>query len=43
MNAKSRESIPLLILGGGAVVSELYLPALAQLGWTDVCWVAIGR
>ena len=40
MNAKSRESIPLLILGGGAVVSELYLPALAQLGWTDVCWVA---
>ncbi len=24
----------LLVLGGGAVVTELYLPALARLGWT---------
>jgi nucleoside-diphosphate-sugar epimerase/predicted dehydrogenase len=35
-DAKREEQGPkLLILGGGAVVRELYLPALQRLGWTD--------
>jgi predicted dehydrogenase/nucleoside-diphosphate-sugar epimerase len=29
-----------LVLGGGAVVAEFYLPALSQLGWLDDVWVA---
>ena len=29
-----------LILGGGAVVAEFYLPALSALGWLDDVWVA---
>ncbi|MDB6139803.1 MAG: hypothetical protein JWO94_2875 [Verrucomicrobiaceae bacterium] len=29
------EPLRLLIVGGGAVVSDLYLPALARMGWTD--------
>ena len=40
MSDGSRGALPLLIVGGGAVVSELYLPALARLGWIDACWVA---
>jgi predicted dehydrogenase/nucleoside-diphosphate-sugar epimerase len=30
----------LLILGGGAVVKELHIPALARLGWTKHCLCA---
>jgi predicted dehydrogenase/nucleoside-diphosphate-sugar epimerase len=29
-----------LILGGGAVVAEFYLPALSALGWLQEVWVA---
>jgi predicted dehydrogenase/nucleoside-diphosphate-sugar epimerase len=29
-----------LVLGGGAVVAEFHLPALAALGWLDDVWVA---
>jgi nucleoside-diphosphate-sugar epimerase/predicted dehydrogenase len=29
-----------LVLGGGAVVAEFYLPAFSALGWLDDVWVA---
>ena len=35
MSRREAQGPKLLILGGGAVVRELYLPALQRLGWTD--------
>jgi nucleoside-diphosphate-sugar epimerase/predicted dehydrogenase len=35
MSRRTEEGPKLLILGGGAVVRELYLPALQRLGWID--------
>ena len=35
MSGREEQGPKLLILGGGAVVRELYLPALQRLGWTD--------
>jgi nucleoside-diphosphate-sugar epimerase/predicted dehydrogenase len=35
MSMREEEGPKLLILGGGAVVRELYLPALQRLGWID--------
>ena len=39
MTTAARE-LKYLVLGGGAVVAEFYLPALSGLGWLNDVWVA---
>jgi predicted dehydrogenase/nucleoside-diphosphate-sugar epimerase len=40
MSSPPRERSRFLVLGGGAVVAEFYLPALMALGWIGDGWVA---
>ena len=39
MTGANGDRLRCVLLGGGAVVSELYLPAMEQLGWLGDVWV----